>query len=107
MELFLILLAPALQIIFSVMRVKGLINIPGGLLAVLAIMAGGFLSMQAGSLAMKNIIDNSPKESIHCGMPYAVFFLGGTFVDGVAAIIIGAICIIAYYHKHRKSTSLS
>lgn len=106
MELLLIALAPILQIILSILRVAGKINIPTGLIAVLAILAGGFFSMKAGSLEMDAIAAKSPVHS-HCGMPFVAIFIGGTFVDSIAAVIIGIICGVTYYQikKNRAANT--
>ncbi len=106
MELFLIALAPVLQIILSILRLTGTIKIPIGAIAVLAIIAGGFFSMKAGSLVMDSIVAESPGHG-HCGMPFAAFFIGGTLVDFVAAVIIGAICGIVYYRKIKNREAIS
>ena len=104
MELLLILIAPVLQIIFSVLRVKGKITLPVGVIAVVAIIAGCSLSILAGNILMDGLIDRSPKGSVNCGMPFAACFILGTFVDTIAAIIIGGIAAIAYYNaaKNRR-----
>jgi hypothetical protein len=106
MELLLIFVAPVLQIVLSLLRLKRKIILPIGAIAVLAIIAGYLLSIQAGKLLMDGIVADSPKGSVHCGMPFAACFILGTFVDTIAAIVIGAICAIIYYRSN-KTTSLA
>jgi len=107
MELYLIFIAPVLQIVLSVLRGTGKIKMPLGVIAVLAIIAGGILSAEGANLVMDNIMANDPNGRIHCGTPAAMFFLGGTFIDLIASILIGAISIIIYYQaiKSKKATS--
>lgn len=103
MELLLIFLAPVLQIMFSVLRITGQIKVPIGVIAFLAIIAGGILSFNAASLEMADIVAHTPKGHFVCGTPLVAFFLCGTLMNATAAIVIGGICAIIYSQINKKT----
>jgi hypothetical protein len=105
MELIIILLAPILQIILSVLRIKGVIKLPIGVISFLAGFASIFLSVWAGKV-MLDELDTEFQGRAHCGMPALGCFIGGVMIDAVLNIIITLISYAVYRGLKRQITAV-
>lgn len=102
--LFLISLAPFLQITASILRIKGLIGIPiGGIM---------FLTFILGVVSSFWAMDSMPvPPQLHpgsrCGMAEGAVLMGGILLQMVTAPLIAIISYIVYYHKRLNEKELN
>jgi phosphotransferase system glucose/maltose/N-acetylglucosamine-specific IIC component len=97
MEFLILLIAPVLQIIASIMRITEKLNIRLIYIALLAFILGiAFDFILAGIIG-----DELRRENYHCSMPMVGTFIVGLLVIIVAVPVIGGISYLVYRDKRK------
>ena len=99
MILLIFLVAPILQIILSVLRIRDKITIPIGVIAVFMILFGFILSFIGQRIAADDIAPGEARGTISI----AFLFVGNIFTLIVVAIIT-TICSTVYYLTHKTQS---
>jgi hypothetical protein len=84
--LLILFVAPVFQIIFLALKIKGRINLPDGVIAILTFIIGIALSIAAMILVDHDI--NPNPTGPRCGTTSAAFLLVGFFITVIATPII-------------------
>jgi len=96
----LIFLAPVGQIFLSALRLKGRIRIPLLLIDVMALIAGGLLSMAATIISIYGLSPN-----VHCATGCGVFVVFGFLITIVSVPVISIITFLSYRSKTKSVNS--
>ena len=97
LPLLLILTAPVLQIILSVLRIKGRINTSIGLIAVGSFVLGIGLSAASMFVAIYSL-----PPGVKCITGEVAILPCGIFINLISALITGIICYVIYYYKSKQ-----
>ena len=91
-----IIIAPIIQIIISVLRIYDRTKLPLSAIGVLTALLGVFLSFQTTSMVTYHL----PNSHATCGILSAAFLIGGVMITFVATPVIGIISYLVYRYKH-------
>jgi len=101
--ILLLIAAPTLQIIASILRITGHIGVPIGGIMFLAFFMGVTFSFVA-----MNTLELSPSPTgVRCGMPQAAILFGGFFLQVIMAPLIAIISYIVYRFKRQHENKLN
>ncbi|HZX58493.1 MAG TPA: hypothetical protein VFE54_07195 [Mucilaginibacter sp.] len=100
LDLVLLIGAPIIQIILSVLRINNYIPLTIGLLSFLMMVLGCVLSFEE----VKIVADNLTYQpgQLRCGTGIAAIFIGGSILNITATLIIGIVGGIVYHFTHKK-----
>ncbi|MCS3733475.1 hypothetical protein [Mucilaginibacter dorajii] len=104
MILALLVIAPTLQIIASILRIKGHTVVPIGGIMLLALILGIICSFWAmDSMPVPPQLHPGPR----CGMAEGAVLMGGIFLQMATAPLIAIISYILYYFKQLNNRKLN
>jgi len=96
-SLIIIIIAPVLQIVLSLLRVTGRIKIPLGLISFLTLILGIAVSFATMQLTNYSIMQDMPgKKCLDCGMVGISFFIMGFLITVVSVPLIGLASYVFY-----------
>jgi hypothetical protein len=96
------LLAPVLQLITSILRVRGNLGIPIGAIMILSFIVGIVLSFQA-----MRLIPAPPQSGIRCGMAQGAVLMAGVALQMVSAPLIAVIAYAVFWFKKRNKQRMA
>ena len=100
MVLLLILIAPIIQIVLSVLCITGKVQLPLVTSWVIANALGVLLSIQAENL----VIVATPPGRVHCEEVSVAITFGGIFITIFSTAFIGIISYLVYRYKSAPSS---
>jgi hypothetical protein len=100
--IILLIAAPTLQIIASILRITGHIGVPIGGIMFLAFFIGVVFSF----VAMNTVELPSSPTGVRCGMPQFAVLCGSFFLQVITAPLIAVISYIVYRFKKQNENRL-
>jgi hypothetical protein len=105
MELLLLLVAPVLQIILSVLRLSRKLSVPLSVIFGFAVITGIACSFFASNLVVEGIRAESHGQYV-CGMPGLAFVIIGLFITLVSTPIIAIVCYFISRSQNKAKAKL-
>jgi hypothetical protein len=92
-------LAPVIQIVFNILRIKGGTRMPiGGIM-----MTAFILGLVCSFLAMTTLpVPQQTTPMPRCGMPEFAIFMGGFVLQITSAPLIAIVCYIVFLQRKRR-----
>lgn len=102
-SLVLIIIAPVLQIIFSVLRIKGKTRLPLIVIMTLSIITGIMLSVLTAYISD---LASGPATALRCS-PMMIFSFGGILLIAITSPITFIISYIIYIIKQKTAATIA
>jgi hypothetical protein len=102
--IFLLIIAPILQIIVSTLRINGFVGVPIGMIMLLAFILGILCSLWAmDTIPVPPQLTPGPR----CGMAEGAVLMGGIFLQIITAPLIAIVSYTVYRFKKRNENKLN